>query len=114
MSDDEELQYIVGRRSDMFYYSRPFKDNPRARFAYDKFDAVERTTPNWVRNELVLKTERAGEQQLKALFYTDTRAIDTLSLQWVSTKNGKPGVRTFSLQGDEIDAALAAALAAIC
>jgi hypothetical protein len=103
MSDEDELQYIAGRRSDMFYYSRPFKDDPRARYAYDKFDAAERSTPHWIRDELVLKTERAGQQQLKALFYTDMRKIDTLCLQWAATKNGKPGVRTFSLQGDEID-----------
>lgn len=107
---DEELQYIEGRRSDKFYVSRPFKNDQHARYAYEKFGPAERTTPRWVRDELVLKTERHGEQQLKALFYTDSRKIDTLALQWVSTKTGKPGVRTFSLQGDEINRLLAFAM----
>lgn len=113
MSDDREdhelteLDYLQGRRSDKYYVSGAFKDDTRKRFAEVKFDPADRCAPAWVRNQLVLKSMRAGAQQLKALFYTDTRQIESLAIQSVSVTKGKPGVQKFVLHGDEIDRLLA-------
>jgi hypothetical protein len=108
MSDDE-LTYLHGRRSDKFYVSRPFRDDPQGHYAYMKIDGTERDLPRAIKNEFVLKTERAGEQQRKAMFYAGTREIKTLTLQRVSKKNG-PTLRRFSLKGDEISRLLAFAV----
>jgi len=56
-----------------------------------------------IEGEVVVHATPAGRQQVKALFYVDDRAIETLTFQRFSTADGRPTKdSSFTLRGEEI------------
>jgi len=113
LEDDKEGVYALRRIPGRFYVSRRFpeggKDSDAAdpricRFAYQVVDEsgeiLFESEGGW---EVVLR-ETKTRQQLKALFFEDSRAIQYLSFQRFNAAGKRLGRESFVLSGSEVRA----------
>jgi hypothetical protein len=121
LEDDRDAEYAAGRVPGRFYVSRRFPQggpdsgivDPRiCRFAYQVADenaeVLCESEDGW---EVVLR-ETASRQQLKALFFEDTRSVQYLTFQRFNAAGKHLERESFVLTGAEVDA-LASYLALI-
>lgn len=108
--DDIEAGYALGRVPGRFYVSRRFKERvdvpdqaPRVcRFGYRVFDPDSEVEFHRDGGWEVVVRETPTRQQLKALFFEDTRLVKHLLFQRF-TRDGVPIARErFILSGDEV------------
>ena len=102
-----DADYIPLSKPTRVYVSKEFPSvaNPArpARFIWRVFESGERDGLVNVKGEVVVRATRSGRQQVKALFYVDTREVDNLLVQRFSTHPDKPQLTSYlSLRGDEI------------
>ena len=111
---DEEYAYkkVPGR----VYFSKEIpvqtlEGEKRGRYASRVLREVDRSRFARIEGELVLRTTKAGRQQIKAFFTVDDRNIAVLTLQRFTLESGKPHEQAhFSLNGEEIGQLLELAL----
>lgn len=112
MSDDAEV-FARGRRTDKVYFSREFSPPPAAeagawiddrpkRYAYRVLENDKEIALADIRQERVIHLTPSGRQEIKALFFVDTREIQSLTLQRFTVKDGKPHQQHFTFAGEEI------------
>ena len=110
LDDGKDEHYAMGRQPERFYVSSWFdyagdEDRPQprvARFAYQVFDSSEdivfSSDSGW---EVVLR-ETPTRQQLKALFFEDSRQVLQLGFQRFSASKKLMKSDYFVLHGDEV------------
>jgi hypothetical protein len=103
----KDADYISLSKPTRVYVSKEFPSaaNPErpARFIWRVFESGDRDSRVNVKGEVVLRATRWGRQQVKALFYVDTREVANLLVQRFSTEPDKPRlVSHLSLHGEEI------------
>jgi hypothetical protein len=103
----KDADYISLSKPTRVYVSKEFPSaaNPErpARFIWRVFESGDRDSQVNVKGEVVLRATRWGRQQVKALFYVDTREVANLLVQRFSTEPDKPRlVSHLSLHGEEI------------
>lgn len=114
--DDQEAMYAMGRQPGRFYVSgrfpqsgaehaaeaAPGEELPMCRFAYKVVDeegeVIFERDQGW---EIVLR-ETPSRQQLKALFFENTREIQTLTFQRFNANGTHLNKESFTLLGDEV------------
>jgi hypothetical protein len=106
LKKDED--YIPLSKPTRVYVSKEFQSaaNPArpARFIWRVFESGERNdlAVN-AKGEVVVRATRWGRQQVKALFYVDTRKVANVLLQRFSTDPDRPRLASYlSLHGEEI------------
>jgi len=105
MGKDED--FVSQRIPGKIYFSKEFPGDygepGKKRFLHYVLESGERDSLAEVQGELVIRVTPAGREQIKALFYVDSRKIQTLTLQRFSGPDDKPRKEvSFSLQGEEI------------
>ncbi|MCD6598978.1 MAG: DUF4263 domain-containing protein [Dehalococcoidia bacterium] len=100
----DDYDYFMGRRADRTYFSKLFASGSREmRFAYKTFDSSELHQIVDVENETVLRITDGQRQEVKALFYEDSRNIECLTIQRYTKETGKPHQKShFTFRGEEI------------
>lgn len=113
MTDD--FEYFTNMKSDKTYISKSFKDFPTytrngevvegkpLRIIQKVFDVKEPHQFVKLKNEIVLRVTASARQEIKVLFYEDTRDVKKIIFQRFTAKNGKPHDISFSFGGDEIE-----------
>jgi hypothetical protein len=113
--DDKEAVHAKGRRPGYFYTSKRFPqggtppegteidpDLPFCRFAYQVIDetgdVLFQRDQGW---DAVLR-QTPSRQQLKAVFFEDTREIENLTLQRFNAAGNRIGKESFTLTGSEV------------
>lgn len=111
LEDDKEAFYAKGRRPERFYVSRRFQeggeeassDAPWHRFAYQVCDESDEvlfeSEDGW---SLVVRETPIARQQLKALFFEDSRRIAHLVFQRFQADGRARSGERFTLSGKEI------------
>jgi hypothetical protein len=121
LEDDKDGAYALGRVPGRFYVSRRFPQggadaavvNPRmCRFAYQVIDESGEVMFENANGWDVVLRESETRQQLKALFFEDSRAVQYLSFQRFNDSGKKLKRESFVLSGTEVRA-LASYLALI-
>jgi hypothetical protein len=97
----KEFDYFDKKRSDRVYISKSFKGydltNDRTiRIASKIIESDDQQEIAIIRNELVVRTTQGGKQEVKVIFYDDTRSIHKVIFQRFTVKNGKPHKQSFS------------------
>jgi hypothetical protein len=116
LEDDREAMYAMGRQPGRFYASGRFPQGgaehaaeaapgvelPMCRFGYQVVDGegeiIFESDQGW---EIVLR-ETPSRQQLKALFFEDTREIQTLTFQRFNASGIRLDKESFTLLGIEV------------
>jgi len=96
----DEIDYFWGKLPDKIYVSRAF--DGRKRFMSKVFDFPESYQIADVKDEVVLRVTPGGRQEVKALFYEDTRGIEALTIQKFGTKTENPHKWFFTFHDEEV------------
>lgn len=102
------------KRSDKIYISKPFPEtqfldvdsveNPKLiRIVSKVFDQDQGYEFATEKKEIVLRVTPAGRQEVKIVFYEDSRAIKAVTIQRFSKDTNKPIRWVFTFKGSEID-----------
>ena len=100
MSDENGRYYFWRRLPDKKYVSKAL--DGKKRFIWKVFDFPESYQIADVKDEVVLRVTPGGRQELKALFYEDSRGIEALTIQKFSAPTEKPQKWFFTFRGEEI------------
>ena len=107
----EEYDYYINKRPDRIYISRAFsgsaysfEEGRKLRIISKVFDEDELYEFATIKKELVLRVTPAKREEVKAVFYEDSRKIQRLTIQRFSRKTGKPYKRThFTFSSESLD-----------
>lgn len=111
----DDFEYFSGKRPNQIYISKAFDElGELARFLPDGsrkmriiskvFDSTESHEFAEIKGEVVLRITDGERQEIKAVFYEDTREIKSFTIQRYTRDTGKPHQKThFTFQGEEID-----------
>lgn len=107
----DEYDYFINKRIDRTYISKSFPstdfsdiEEPRLiRILSKVFDGEENFEFAEIKKEIVLRTTPSGRQEVKVVFYEDSRGIKHITIQRFSTESGKPHKHSFSFDGEEIE-----------
>lgn len=109
----EEIEYFENKRPDRIYISRSIDPgtpvdpettvNRKKRILSKVFDPREAHEFVKVRDQVVIRVTRGQRQEVKIIFYEDTRDIQTITIQRFDRENGKPHKHSFSFSGPEIE-----------
>jgi hypothetical protein len=110
-SSPDEYDYFNGKRTDRIYVSKSFKptdlfdlDEPKyLRILSKVFDSGETCQYAQVNKEIVLRVTASGRQEVKIVFFEDSREIKHITIQRFTKKGGKPHRNGFSFNGKEIE-----------
>ena len=105
-----DYDYHAGKLPDRVYISRPFRnddfsapgeDRPK-RILSKVFISDESNEFVSIRDQIRLHISPGERQELKVVFYDDTRDILRITFQKFMTKSGEPVRHSISFTGDEI------------
>jgi len=108
----EEIEYFSNKRTDRTYISKAITPSPifesedpsrPVRILSKVFDSDELHQFVKVKNEVVLRKTPGERQEVKVVFYEDTRDIQSITFQRFTIKNGNPHKFSFSFTGPEIE-----------
>lgn len=105
----EEHEYFNNKRPDLTHLSKAFPsflsgDNRKLRFISRVFDEPELHEFVEQKGEIVLYVTPAERQEVKAMFYEDTREIKHLTIQRFTRRTGKPHKKThFTFYGESLE-----------
>lgn len=108
----EEFEYFINKLTDRTYISKSFKsfdyldlDKPRnLRIISKVLDSEESYEFAKIKQELVLRVTPARRQEIKIMFYEDSRDVKCITIQRFTVKNNKPHQQSFTFRGKEIEA----------
>jgi len=104
-----EFEYYSNKKPDHTYLSKSFtssysKDERKLRFISRVIDDQELHEFVKIKGELIIRTTPSERQEIKALFYEDTREIKNLTIQRFTKRTGNPHKKThFTFSGNSID-----------
>jgi len=105
----EDYEFSENKRPDKTYitkaFTRSFSDDDRKlRFISKVFDEPELHEFVSVKGEVILRVTPAERQEVKAIFYEDSRNIESLTIQRFSRRTNKPYKKThFTFSRDALD-----------
>ncbi len=107
----EEFEYFKNKHTDRTYISKSFKsfdyldlDKPKnLRIISKVLDSEESYEFAKVKQELVLRVTPSRRQEIKIMFYEDSRDIKCITIQRFTVKNYKPHQQSFTFRGKEIE-----------
>ncbi len=107
----DEYDYYINKRPDRIYISKgfsesayPFEEGRKLRIISKVFDEDELYEFAIIKKELVLRVTPAEREEVKAVFYEDSRKIQRLTIQRFTRKTGNPHKRThFTFSGESLD-----------
>jgi hypothetical protein len=111
----DEYEYFANKKPNRTYFSKPFKqvesfdenfepvEGKALRIVSKVFDTDECQGFAKVRNETLLRVTPGERQEIKAIFYQDSREIKRIIFQRFTIKNGTPMKVSFSFGIDEIE-----------
>lgn len=107
----DDYQVFVHQKTDQVHVSRPFEDfswyeegkRPTLRYLSKTLVPSHSDEFAVVNGELVIRTTQGQKQQIKILFYEDSRKIKTITFQRYTVKTGKPHHHAFTFSGQEIE-----------
>jgi hypothetical protein len=116
MTEQDEYEFFVNKKSGKTYISKPFntvafknddedglkKIIRTSRFASKVIDGETSHSFELNGQELTLRVTKGVRHEIKVRFYEDTRGIATLQIQKYISKNGKPNNYYFTFLGNEI------------
>jgi hypothetical protein len=116
MADDpleqtEEYSYFINKRTDRTYISKQFQsadifgiEKPRPMRILSKvIDSEEPYEFVQVKKEVVLRLTPSKRQEVKVIFYDDTREVKHITIQRFTVEGGKPHKHSFTFSGKEIE-----------
>lgn len=103
----EDIEYFKNKHPERTYISKAFSsfasDNRKLRYISKVFDEPELHEYIEEKNEVVLHVTPGERQEVKALFYEDSREIKRLTIQRFSHQTDKPYKQTsFTFSGESI------------
>lgn len=100
----EDYDYFANKRPDRTYISKSITgfDPYKVRIISKVVDSQEFGEFAIVRNEVVLHVSPGERQEIKAVFYEDSREVKSLTIQRFTRKNENPHKISFTFQGEEI------------
>jgi len=105
----EEHEYFNNKLPERTYVSKAFPsflsgDNRKLRFISRVFDESELHEFVEQKGEIVLYVTPAERQEVKAMFYEDSREINCLTIQRFTRRTGKPHKKTsFTFSGESLE-----------
>jgi len=107
----DEYDYYINKLPDRTYISRSFPessfdsdDERKLRIISKVFDEEELHEFVLKRDEMVLYVTPAARQEVKAVFYEDSRKVKSLTIQRFSRVTGKPFKKThFTFSGESLE-----------
>lgn len=111
LAQPSDYEFFNNKRTDRTYVSRAFRqssfiepqDQRALRIVSKVFDSEERPQFASLKGELVLRATPSGKQEVKIVFYQDTREVKSITIQRFQVKSGNPHKTAFTLYGDEIE-----------
>lgn len=100
----DDYDYFTNKRSDRTYISKSITgfDPYRVRIISKVVDSQEFGEFAKIKDEVVLRISPGERQEIKAVFYEDSREVKSLTIQRFTRKNGNPHKISFTFQGEEI------------
>src|SRR5690606_11395083 len=106
----EEFDYHSNKRTDKTYISSAIKTGDESKgFPERNIRIISKVIDSKltysfakIKDELVIRITDAEREELKAIFYEDTRDIKVLTFQKFTKKSGNPHKYSFSFVGEEI------------
>lgn len=106
-----DYEFFNNKRSDRTYVSRAFRqsgfiepqDQRDLRIVSKVLDSEERPQFAKLKGEMVLRVTPSGKQEVKIVFYQDTREVKSITIQRFQVKSGAPHKTAFTLFGEEIE-----------
>lgn len=101
----KDYDYFVNKRPDRTYISKSVNSSfdPHAvRIISKVIDSQELSHFATIKDEVVVRVTGGERQEIKAIFYEDSRRIKSLTIQRFTKKDGKPHNISFTFQGEEI------------
>lgn len=102
----EDYDYHINKKPGKTYITKRLdkgEENPRKfRIASKVFDSEEHHEIAIENAETVIRITPGGKQEVKAIFYEDTRGVSTIIFQKFTTETGKPHRINFSFDSEEI------------
>ena len=108
----ENYEYFENKRSERTYVSKAFpsfspvpsEESRNLRIISKVFDEPELHECVEQKGEMVLHTTLGERQEVKAIFYEDTREVQSLTIQRFTRQTGKPHKRThFTFSGKSLE-----------
>jgi hypothetical protein len=107
----DEYDYFSGKRTDRTYISKSFKSTDLLDLEEPKYlrilSKIFNSGETWefakVKKEIVLRVTSSGRQEVKIVFYEDSREIKHITIQRFTREGGKPHKNGFSFSGTEIE-----------
>jgi hypothetical protein len=106
----DEIDYFDTKRNDRTYISKSFpsrdivgnEDGRKIRILSKVFDSDELFEFAKIKKDIVLRTTRSRRQEVKVVFFEDSREIKELVFQRFTKESGNPHKYSFSFGGNEI------------
>jgi len=105
----EDHEYFENKRPDRIYISRSFpsfssEDDKRLRYISKVFDEQELHEFIDNKGEIVLRVTPGERQEVKAIFYEDSREVQSLTFQRFTRRTNKPHKKThFTFSGNSLE-----------
>ena len=107
----DEYEHFANKRPDRVYISKAFKEAPwlesdagrMLRILSKVFDSDERHEFAKIKGEIVLRVTGGERQEVKIVFYEDSRAIKSITIQRFTLDSGKPHKHSLTFRGEEIE-----------
>ena len=88
----EEIEYFENKRPDRIYISKSFpasdQDPTRLRIVSKVFDPSATHELAKIKDEIILRIADGERQEVKAVFYEDSRHIENLTIQRFTRETG--------------------------
>ncbi len=102
----DEHEYHINKKQGKVYITKRLdegEENPRHfRIASKVFDSQEQHEIATENAETIIRLTPGGKQEVKAIFYEDTRGVSTIIFQKFTTETGKPHKISFSFNSEEV------------
>lgn len=108
----DEFEIFSNKRPDRVYLSKAFPEyisfdsteSRKLRIVSKVLDSPVQHEFAKVKNEVVLRRTPGNRQEIKAVFWEDSREVKSLTVQKFSAESGNPHQkRSFTLNGDEVE-----------
>jgi hypothetical protein len=107
----DDFDYFVNKRADRTYISKAFPsidfyepgEQREIRILSKVFDPGELHLFAWVKGETVLRVTPGQRQEIKLVFYEDSRQIKSITIQRFTRVDGKPHKTSFTFTGADIE-----------
>lgn len=106
MNIEDEYNFHTNKKPGKTYISKRisrFLTGDRIRFASKVFDGHDLECFAKIKTEQVIRITESAKQEIVAIFYEDSRNIESLIIQRFTLENGMAHKNYFSFKGEEID-----------